>query len=170
MTERMRKALLDLKERQEKGSYTLCPRCGRDTMKADLYTNALSRQADIMVCDSCGSEEAILAFMNKPYSLYQWAGLQPEKPASDFRERTGKEVWAIICDRQAPTIAGLFRQFENGEDAEEIRFLAHEQCPGLIDIWTEPYHMKYATADGPLTVTFSRDSDGNVVMDASLPD
>ena len=71
MTERMKQALLDLKEKQKKGLYTLCPRCGRDTMKPDLYTNALSRQADIMVCDSCGSEEAILAFMNKPYSLHQ---------------------------------------------------------------------------------------------------
>ena len=169
MTERMRKALVDLKERQEKGTYTLCPRCGRDTMKPDLYTNALSRQADIMVCDSCGSEEAILAFMNKPYSLYQWAGLQPEKPASDFKERTGKEVWKIICDRQAVTISTLYRRFRNGEDPEEIRFLAQEQCPGLIDLWTEPYHMKYECSDGPLTITFTEDEDGNLNMDASLP-
>ncbi len=170
MTRRMKNALLDLKTAQETGKHTLCPRCGCDTMKQDLHTNALSRMTDIMICDQCGQEEAILAFMNKPYSLYQWAALQPKKPASDFKTRSGREVWRIICDRQAPTIAGLFRQFENGEDAEEIRFLAHEQCPGLIDIWTEPYHMKYATADGPLTITFSRDSDGNVVMDASLPD
>lgn len=169
MTERMRKALVDLKERQEKGSYTLCPRCGRDTMKADLYTNALSRQVDVMVCDSCGSEEAILAFMNKPYSLYQWAGLQPEKPASDFKERTGKEVWKIICDRQAVTISNLYRRFANGEDPEEIRFLAHEQCPGLIDLWTEPYHMKYECSDGPLTITFTLDADDSLSMEASLP-
>ena len=78
MNDRMRRAILDLKEKQEKGLYTLCPRCGRDTMKPDLYTNALSRQADLMCCDSCGSEEAILAFMNKPYSLYQWAAFQPK--------------------------------------------------------------------------------------------
>ena len=107
MTERMRKALADLKARQESGEYTLCPRCGLDTMKPDLYTNALSRQADILCCDACGQEEAILAFMNKPYSLYQWAAFQPEKPASDFRDRPGKEVWAIICDRQAVTISNL---------------------------------------------------------------
>ena len=28
MNERMKKAILDLKEKQEKGLYTLCPRCG----------------------------------------------------------------------------------------------------------------------------------------------
>ena len=169
MTDRMKKALLDLKERQEKGTYTLCPRCGRDTMKPDLYTNALSRQADIMVCDACGSEEAILAFMNKPYSLYQWAAFRPVKPASDFKERTRKEVWAIICDRQAVTISNLYRRFIRGEDPEEIRFLAHEQCPGLIDLWTEPYHMKYECSDGPLTITFSLDADDTLSMEASLP-
>ena len=169
MNERMRKALLDLKERQENGEYTLCPRCGRDTMKPDLHTNALSRQADIMCCDSCGSEEAILAFMNKPYSLYQWAAFQPKKPASDFKDRPGKEVWAIICDKQAVTISSLYRRFIRGEDAEEIRFLAHEQCPGLIDLWTEPYHMKYECSDGPLTITFSLDADDSLSMEASLP-
>ena len=169
MNERMRKALLDLKERQENGEYTLCPRCGRDTMKPDLHTNALSRQADIMCCDSCGSEEAILAFMNKPYSLYQWAAFQPKKPASDFKDRPGKEVWAIICDKQAVTISSLYRRFIRGEDAEEIRFLAHEQCPGLIDLWTEPYHMKYECSDGPLTITFTLDADDSLSMEASLP-
>ena len=169
MTERMKKALVDLKARQESGKYTLCPRCGRDTMKPDLYTNALSRQADVMCCDSCGQEEALLAFMNKPFSLYQWAVFQPNKPQSDFKEKSGKEVWDIICNKQAVTISGLYRKFQQGEDPEEIRFLAQEQCPGLIDLWTEPYHMKYECSDGPLTVTFARDGDGNLSMEASLP-
>ena len=169
MTDRMKKVLADLKAKQESGSYSLCPRCGRDTMKPDLYTNALSRQADLMVCDECGASEAILAFMNKPYSLYQWAALQPVKPDSDFRIRPGKEVWAIICDKQAVTISNLYRRFKNGEDPEEIRYLAMEQCPGIIDLWTEPYHMKYECSDGPLTITYSEDADGNLNMDASLP-
>ena len=65
MTERMKKALADLKADQEKGNCTLCPRCGRDTMDPVLHRNALSRQADIEICSSCGAEEAILSFMNK---------------------------------------------------------------------------------------------------------
>ena len=169
MTERMKKALADLKADQEKGTYTLCPRCGRDTMDPVLHRNALSRQADIEICPSCGGEEAILSFMNKPFSLYQWAALKPKKPASDFKTRPGKEVWRIICDRQAVTISTLYRRFRNSEDPEEIRFLAQEQCPGLIDLWTEPYHMKYECSDGPLTITFTEDEDGCLNMDASLP-
>ena len=51
MTEDIRKALLDLRARQESGEHMPCPRCGRDTMLPRLYTNALSRHADgIFVC------------------------------------------------------------------------------------------------------------------------
>ena len=46
MSKNIQEALLDLKARQEAGEKMPCPRCGRDTMKSDLYTNALSRHAD----------------------------------------------------------------------------------------------------------------------------
>ena len=56
--------LLDLKARQQAGEHMPCPRCGKDTMKPELHTNALSRHADLYVCDQCGTAEAMLAFMN----------------------------------------------------------------------------------------------------------
>ena len=169
MTDRLRKALADLKAKQESGQYTHCPRCGLDTMKPGLHTNALSRQADLMVCDDCGTAESLLAFMNKPYSLYMWTALQPKKPVSDFGTMDAKDVWDAICDKQAVTISELYWKFKNGEDPAEIRFLAHEQCPGLIDLWTEPYRMKYDCFGGPLVVSFSDDGDGTLTMDAALP-
>lgn len=46
MSKNIQEALLDLKARQEAGEKMPCPRCGRDTMKPDLYTNALSRHAN----------------------------------------------------------------------------------------------------------------------------
>ena len=46
MTEEIRKALLDLRARQESGEHMPWPRCGRDTMKPQLHTNALSRHAE----------------------------------------------------------------------------------------------------------------------------
>ena len=56
MSKNIQEALLDLKARQEAGEKMPCPRCGRDTMKPDLHTNALSRHADgIYVCDGCGN-------------------------------------------------------------------------------------------------------------------
>ena len=47
MTERAERRLLDLKARQEAGEHMMCPRCGRDAMKAPVHTNALSRTADM---------------------------------------------------------------------------------------------------------------------------
>ncbi len=43
MTDHTKQTLLDLKAHQQSVSYRLCPRCGKDTMKANLITNALSR-------------------------------------------------------------------------------------------------------------------------------
>ncbi len=64
MTERIEKALADLRTRQTAGEKMSCPRCGRDTMKPALHTNALSRHADgVYVCDECGTAEAMLDFI-----------------------------------------------------------------------------------------------------------
>ena len=43
MTDRIRKALGDLKAWQDSGEHMPCPRCGRNTMKERVHTNALSR-------------------------------------------------------------------------------------------------------------------------------
>ena len=61
--------LLDLKARQQAGEHMPCPRCGKDTMKPELHTNALSRHADLYICDSCGTAEALLDFMKQELPL-----------------------------------------------------------------------------------------------------
>ena len=55
MSTPMEQILLDLKARQQAGEHMPCPRCGKDTMKPDLHTNALSRHADLFICDQCGT-------------------------------------------------------------------------------------------------------------------
>lgn len=51
-----------------------CPRCGRYRMdRTDPIRNALSRHAEIQVCDPCGTEEAILDFTGSPMPLKDWA-------------------------------------------------------------------------------------------------
>ncbi len=61
MSKNIQEALLDLKARQEAGEKMPCPRCGRDTMKPDLHTNALSRHADgIYVCDDCYPRKTVI--------------------------------------------------------------------------------------------------------------
>ena len=147
----------------------VCPRCGRDTMKHQLYTNALSRVADIMVCDECGVDEAKLAFMNVPTSLYHWAGLQPDRPASDFKAMPGGEVWQILSTQHAPVLFRPFERHLNGDDDEEIRLAAFESCPGLTQIWTQPFQMKFEVADGTLVLRFKKTDSGNEVCADLLP-
>ena len=60
MTEAQEKRLLDLKARQESGEHLPCPRCGQYTMKPSLYTNALSRAFDIMICDECYPRKTVI--------------------------------------------------------------------------------------------------------------
>ena len=100
MNERMQRILADLKARQDAGEHMACPRCGCDTMKPAVYTNALSRQADIMVCDDCGMSEAKLAFMGNPMPLTQWACFKPRRPDGDFKAVTGEEAWREIQETQ----------------------------------------------------------------------
>ena len=78
MTEAQEKRLLDLKARQESGEHLPCPRCGQYTMKPALYTNALSRAFDIMICDECGMDEAMAAFAGRPKPIEEWACMQEE--------------------------------------------------------------------------------------------
>ena len=63
MNDQERKNMLaDLKARQMKQEHMPCPRCGKDAMNRNVFRNALSRHADIFVCDSCGGAEAMLDF------------------------------------------------------------------------------------------------------------
>ena len=59
---------------QKAGTINICPRCGEDRMKTPYTHNALSRQADVYVCDNCGMEEALIAASGKPHlPLKYWA-------------------------------------------------------------------------------------------------
>ena len=63
--ESIQERMAQVRKAQAAGTYTRCPRCGENTMKLGdrLCTNALSRQYDIMVCDLCGMDEAVMAIM-----------------------------------------------------------------------------------------------------------
>lgn len=50
-----------------------CPRCGRMSVKDRLHTNALSRHADVYICDKCGMDEAMRDFAKMPSDLASWA-------------------------------------------------------------------------------------------------
>ena len=59
-------------QKDEKLPICRCPRCGLAKMKKPIYTNALSRHADIYVCDLCGIEEALMDMNHTQLPLEEW--------------------------------------------------------------------------------------------------
>lgn len=50
-----------------------CPRCGAEPNCYDHQQQALSRYAEIMVCNTCGTVEAMEDFLGEATSLTDWA-------------------------------------------------------------------------------------------------
>lgn len=66
-----KRAVDEFAKKQVDGVY-ICPRCGQPTIKERLVTNALSRHADVYICDACGMDEAILDMKGDPLPLKDW--------------------------------------------------------------------------------------------------
>ena len=161
--------LADLKARQKAGEHMPCPRCGADTMKEPVHTNALSRIADIYICDACGSAEAMLAFMRQQYPLTSWSAFQPERPESDFRDLPAGDVLIRVQLEQIGMLTDICTKCMNDPGhAAEYRLEAFESCPGLTQLWTEPFQAKYDAADGVVLIRFRRDANGDLQVAANI--
>lgn len=161
MSKNIQEALLDLKARQEAGEHMPCPRCGRDSMKPALVTNALSRHADgIFVCDDCGTAEAMLDFMRNPLPLECWAFFREETPAGDFKALPGEEAMQTIKAEHVPRLIRIFQKWKAGDvDFKALRSEAIRECPGLTQIWEQPFQALYEVADGEIVVRFREQGD-----------
>ena len=67
-----KRAMDEFAKKQVDGLH-ICPRCGRLTVKERLTTNALSRHADVYICDACGNDEAVREMKGDPLLLKDWA-------------------------------------------------------------------------------------------------
>jgi len=105
----MEARLLDLKARQMAGERLPCPRCGRDAMNEEPVRNALSRSADVFVCDECGTAEAMLAMMRNPLPLNQWACFKEDDiPSENTAGLTMQTLWARIAQEHIRFLTTLF--------------------------------------------------------------
>ena len=172
MNETVKQTLADLKARQDKGEHMVCPRCGQDTMDSDVHRNALSRHADIMICDDCGTAEAMLKMMRNPLPLSQWACIKGERPLSNFEALPGAVVHERLRKEQIPYLTRLFERWrdESGhEDFEAYRQEAHRHCAGLSALWSQPFQAAYKVADGQLLIRFRATDDGIEVATDLIP-
>ena len=169
MLDKILKRLLDLKAAQTADAPMRCPRCGADTMKLPMHTNALSRHQDLYICDSCGTAEALLDFVGQNYPLYQWSAFEPQRPPADFIARTACEVLAEVLQTQIDKLENTFRLCrDDQENAPWHRNDAFESCAGLTELILEPFYAKYSCADGTVLVQFRTTKDGTVQMSASV--
>ena len=168
MSKSIQEALLDLKARQEAGEKMPCPRCGRDTMKPVMVTNALSRHADgVFICDDCGSAEAMLDFMRNPLPLECWTLFRDGEGTADFKAVPGEEAMKTIKAEHVPRLIRIFKAWKDGTDFKALRPQALKDCPGLTQIWEEPFQALYEVADGEIVVRF-RQRDDAVEIAADL--
>ena len=170
MTDRIRKALGDLKARQDGGEHMLCPRCGRDNMKENVYSNAFSRHADIYICDACGMEEAMLKFMSNPLPIREWACFRPMQKASDFKTLPAEQIWERVQDTQLSYLMNLYERWQDEheyEDFADYRAAAFDNCPGLTALWAQPFRAEYIAADGTLVLRF-RFTDAGIEVAADI--
>ncbi len=163
MNERIQKRLVDLKASQLAGGHLPCPRCGRKTMKDMIHTNALSRHVDIYICDQCGTDEAMLDFMRNPLPIEDWACVQ--KQIDGYLPETIEEHIDIITHEHIPFLTSLYQRWldEQGhEDFREYRNAARKHCPGLTELWTEPFQAEYTAKDGSRALVRFRVKDSEI--------
>ena len=164
MTDAMKKALADLRARQEAGEHMPCPRCGRDTMKDQITTNALSRHADgVYVCDACGTAEALLDFMKNPLPVQSWAVFQRKKAPSHLEALRGADAMDIVRAEDVPILTDIFERWSKekpGADFTPYRLEALGKCPGISKLWPDSFQAMYETADGHLLIQFRKNPDG----------
>lgn len=171
MTERYEKALADLKARQLAGEHMPCPRCGLDAMKTPVHTNAMSRAADIYICDACGTNEALQAYMKQDYPLSCWAAFQPARPSGDFYTRPAGVALPEIAGTQLSELTRIYKLCRDDPDnAEWYRLEAFEKCPGLTELWTQPFQANYRACDGTVLIRLKTDEAGNIQMAANIID
>ena len=169
MTEKIRQRLLDLKAAQVADTPMHCPRCGADTMKHPMHTNALSRHVDLYIYDSCGTAEALLDFMGQTYPLNQWSAFEPQRPPADFKARTAYDVLAEVLQTQMEILNHTYTLCrDDPTNAMWHRNDAFESCAGLTELILEPFYAKYSYADGTVLVQFRTTKDGTIQMSASV--
>lgn len=65
---------------QKEGKHMPCPRCGKWAMDEEsVARNAMSRSAEVTICDRCGNLEGYEVMLNQKKPLADWyAVIHPE--------------------------------------------------------------------------------------------
>ena len=167
------KRLLDLKARQDAGEKMPCPRCGRNTIKSPLAHNALSRYANLYVCVECGMTEGMLDMMCNPLPLKQWAVFKNTGPELDFKALSMQEVVGRVLGGQTEELLQLHRAWvlrTKGQSFDALRVQALKVCPGMVDLWENPFCAVYPARDGQVLVRLRWDGNKSEIAVDTVPE
>lgn len=67
------KTLIEQFAKKQQDGHFACPRCGMYAMSDKVTRNALSRRADVYICDACGIREALEDAIGSQTPLTEWA-------------------------------------------------------------------------------------------------
>lgn len=73
MNEERSRAIIEQFAKKQQGGHFACPRCGMCVMSSKVTRNALSRRADVYICNACGTYEALEDMMDSRTPLTAWA-------------------------------------------------------------------------------------------------
>ena len=59
---------------------------------------------------------------------------------------------------------------DDPDNAEWYRLEAFESCPGLTELWSQPFQANYRACDGTVVVRLKTDEAGNIQMAANIID
>ena len=165
--------LLDLRAQQDAGEKMACPRCGRNPIKTPLEHNALSRYADLYICDECGTTEAMLDMMLNPLPLEQWAVFRNTGPELDFKALSMQELVGRILGSQTDALLRLHRAWAlrtEGQSFDALRVQALKVCPGMVDLWENPFCAVYHAKDGQVLVRLRWDGNKSEIAVDTVPE
>ena len=93
------------------------------------------------VCDACGTNEGMLAFMRNPLPLNEWACFAPNRPESDLETLTVPAATRQLRQKQIPYLCGVFEKWlddKTGTDFRVYQHEAYENCPGFRNCGPTP--------------------------------
>jgi hypothetical protein len=97
--------------------------------------------------------------MRNPLPLECWAQFQEGEATADFKAVPGEEALKAIKAEHVPRLIRIFQQWKAGADFKALRITAMKECPGLTQIWEEPFQALYTVADGEIVIRFRQNND-----------
>ncbi|MPN61772.1 hypothetical protein SDC9_209514 [bioreactor metagenome] len=117
--------------------------------------------------------EAGLAMMNNPLPIEQWAVFQDKAPRLDFKALSMQEAVVRILSSQMEDLLRLHKAWvlrEEGQSFDALRIQALTTCPGLVDLWENPFCAVYLARDGKVLARFRWDGTQSEIAVDTLPE